>query len=131
MKIISVNTNHIKGIRDDNGREILWEPEDDEDPDYFDNPLFVAIILYRYPEDLNFCRDDHLAQEWPQFYATNRTFYDDPEAVLAAFQGPYLALEVTTSGIACGSTSFTIYFILDAAYENQLESRWIANDIDF
>ena len=52
----------------------------------------------------------------------------DTEEALEKFDGPYIALEVTTHGMACGPVSFTVYFIIDQKYENQLDSMLIMDE---
>jgi hypothetical protein len=130
MKIISIDTSDTKGIRSPDGEEILWEPQE-EDVDSYYSSFLEGVIPYGYPDDTEYC-SDVFASAWLKFYEDNSEEIEeeclDTEEVLEKFDGPYIALEVTTHGMACGPVSFTVYFIIDQIYENQLDSMLIMDE---
>jgi hypothetical protein len=107
MKIIPFDIDLYSGVRcPDSDIEIDFQDEDITD--YLDETFVLAVISSVCPETC--ATGGSLNDAWMKFYEE----HDDEslEDKIKAFPGPYQAIEVSRSGMACGPVGETTYFVV-------------------
>jgi hypothetical protein len=143
MKIIAIDTESTIGMLCPvSNKTIMWEFDD---ADEFEASILVSVlqgfIAADFPDDVTFCKEP-FKSEWlktckynvcSEEYNVENEADDNYEElftcdILEKFDDNYIALDVTTYGMACGPSSFTSYFILDKKYESLIANLLIKDE---
>lgn len=109
MKIFTVNINEHSGFRClDSDSLILWD--DENIVDAIEDSCVLAVVSSLCPEN---CAVGGLplSKEWETHYARNAADSCLEEMILSA-EMDAVALQVIRSGIACGPSQETTYFLI-------------------
>lgn len=127
LKIIEIDTQRYVGMKCPETNLLIDFEE--TCPDDMEGSFVKGLLIPDVPDSMMGC-DDSMFTAWESYY---ESLSEEEDWCLVEILGSwksneFIALEVTTRGMACGPVINTAYYIISATYESNLDSILLLSD---